>query len=364
MAVTAKRPVEPRWVRTFHGPETLADDLGTIGAWVGPRTGPNKRTQGQKEDYVFRRLLVAWKESGRLSFPVTVRATADERYEPDYVLEKPDGATLGIEITEAGEENYQAWLTSIERQPAGGQRAHLVPFEDSDQEIADQIRSAIEAKISKFDLGWYQGPTDCHLVVYDNTAWGGFMDMYEIVKLIKEHDELSSRFSQIHIVSGGSVFISVFGNDPKKMDIRRAYEIDYAAWIFDQVERLRAGKRDELDLAHIAEELEDLGKSERRALGSHLKNLMLHLLKWKYQPRKRSKSWRLSIYNSRVKILELLLENPSMRSDFEGQVASQYNHARREAAIETGLDPDMFPEKCPFSPEQLLDSEYLPEKRG
>ncbi len=70
MAVTAKRPVEPRWVRTFHGPDTLADGLGTIGAWVGPRTGPNKRTQGQKEDYIFRRLLVAWKESDRLSYPI------------------------------------------------------------------------------------------------------------------------------------------------------------------------------------------------------------------------------------------------------------------------------------------------------
>lgn len=359
MAVTAKRTVEPRWTRTFHEPDTLADDLGTIGAWVGPRTGPNKRTQGQKEDYIFRRLLVAWKESGRLSFPITVRATADEGYEPDYVLEKPDGTTLGVEITEAGEENYQAWLTSIERQPTGGQRAHLVPFEPLEQEVADQIRSAIEAKISKFDRGWYRGPTDCHLVVYDNTAWGGFMDIDEIINLIKEPNKLSDRFSQIHLVSSERVFISIFGNDPEKIDVRRAYEIDYAAWIFDQVERLRASKRDDLDLAHIAEELEDLGKSERRALGSHLRNLMLHLLKWRYQPRKRSKSWRVSIYNSRIEICELLCENPSMRPDFKKQVLSQYSRARSLAAIETELDLDVFPEECPFSREQLLDPEYL-----
>jgi len=218
--------VEPRWIRTFHGPDTLADDLGTIGVWVGPRTGPNKRTHGRKEDYVFRRLLAAWKQSGRLSFPVTVRATTDEQYEPDYVLENPDGTTLGVEITEAGEENYQAWLTSIERQPAGGRRVHRVPSEDSDQEIADQICSKIRAKISKFDRGWYQEPTDCHLAIYDNTACGWFADRDEVINLIKEQDELSDRFSQIHVVSDGIVFISIFGNDSKKVDIRRTHEID------------------------------------------------------------------------------------------------------------------------------------------
>ena len=60
------RSDEPRWQRTLFEPDTLADDLGIIGASVGPRTGPHKRTKGEKEDYVLRRLLAAWKISGRL----------------------------------------------------------------------------------------------------------------------------------------------------------------------------------------------------------------------------------------------------------------------------------------------------------
>ncbi len=74
MAVAANRAAQPRWQRTFQSAETFTDDLGSIGAWVGPRTGPDRRTKGAKEDYVFRRLLVAWKETERLRFPLDAYA--------------------------------------------------------------------------------------------------------------------------------------------------------------------------------------------------------------------------------------------------------------------------------------------------
>ena len=105
-----------RWFRTLRGRDTFADDIGAIGAWVGPRKGPDRRTHGQKEDYIFRRLLVAWRETKQLIFPVNIRAETDGDGEPDFLLTWDEGETRGIEVTEAGEENYQAWLTQTESQ--------------------------------------------------------------------------------------------------------------------------------------------------------------------------------------------------------------------------------------------------------
>ena len=131
--VTVKAAVDPRWFRTLNAPETLADDLGALGAWVGPRTGPDKRTHGQKEDYVLRRLLVAWKLTGRLRFPIEVRATTDEEGGPDFLLFGPDGQTLGVEVTEAGEEDYQAWLTRTESDRAVGSAIQLASKENNNK---------------------------------------------------------------------------------------------------------------------------------------------------------------------------------------------------------------------------------------
>ncbi|MCY3640166.1 MAG: hypothetical protein OXH37_04045, partial [Gammaproteobacteria bacterium] len=79
-----------RWTREFSTTSSFADDLGCLGAWVGPRTGPTQRTQGQKEDYVLRRILVALRRQGRLNFPFTVHAS--ER--PDFVIAEASAAAL------------------------------------------------------------------------------------------------------------------------------------------------------------------------------------------------------------------------------------------------------------------------------
>ena len=138
-------------------------------------------------------------------------------------------------------------------------------------------------------------------------------------------------------------------------------------WIFDQVERMRRGATDELDLNYVAEELEDLGKSERRALGSHLRNLLLHLLKWEFQPKMRGESWILSIDNARSEIHELLTEMPSLRRYLEDIVETEYRRARRSPARQAGLTVQEFPEICSYDLEELIDPEFLPErgpKRG
>jgi hypothetical protein len=234
-------------------------------------------------------------------------------------------------------------------------------MEPSTSGTAQEILKAIREKVDKYDKGFYRSLGDCDLVVYDNTAWGGFLDKGDIVEAIGRPNDLLGRFRQVHLVTGEIVFLDLFGTKRRKVDLLGTYEIDYAGWVFEQVERLRSRAVDELDLAHIAEELEDLGKSERRALGSHVRNLMIHLLKWEHQPERRGTSWRLSIENHRSEIYELMLESPSLKVHLKNQVEKQYNQARRSAALETGLPPERFPERCPYTKEQLVDPQFLPE---
>jgi hypothetical protein len=136
---------------------------------------------------------------------------------------------------------------------------------------------------------------------------------------------------------------------------------DYYAWALETAERLRAGRLSEVDLNDVAEELEDMGKAQRHALASYLKVLMVHLLKWRFQPSFRGVSWRLSISNARDEIAELLEDSPSLRRKIGELVARRYPAARNRAALETGLPEETFPRTCPFSEDQILDSAYWPD---
>ena len=138
------------------------------------------------------------------------------------------------------------------------------------------------------------------------------------------------------------------------------YDGDFYAWTLETAQRLRAGQIDQVDLEQVAEEIEDMGKSDRRALESHLKILMLHLLKWQYQPTHRGVSWRLSVINARDEISAILRDSPSLRPRLTELAASRYTGARKQAILETGLEPSTFPETCPFSIEQILQEDELP----
>ncbi|MEA1051971.1 DUF29 domain-containing protein [Lamprobacter modestohalophilus] len=138
------------------------------------------------------------------------------------------------------------------------------------------------------------------------------------------------------------------------------YDGDFYAWTLQTAHQLRSGQLDQVDLAQVAEEIEDMGKSDRRALESHLKILMLHLLKWQHQPSHRGVSWRLSIANARDEITAILRDSPSLRPRLDELAASRYPGARKQAILETGLAPSSFPETCPFSVEQLLEEDELP----
>ena len=116
----------------------------------------------------------------------------------------------------------------------------------------------------------------------------------------------------------------------------------------------------ELGLAEIADHLEEMSRSERRALESQFSRLIAHLLKWKYQPDCQTSSWRYSIKNARYHILKLLKESPSLRPKAEEISKESYQDAIYWASKETGLDEQVFPSELGFSLEQLLNSEFLP----
>ena len=140
------------------------------------------------------------------------------------------------------------------------------------------------------------------------------------------------------------------------------YETDFYLWTQQQAALLRQGEfnRVDLDLANIAEEIESMGKRDRRSISSYLQNVLMHLLKWHYQPERRGTSWKLSIRNGRRQIQQLLRESPSLNPQLPTIIAEEYLPARENAADETGLLLTTFPDVCPFTVEQII-GEYWPD---
>lgn len=138
------------------------------------------------------------------------------------------------------------------------------------------------------------------------------------------------------------------------------YEQDYALWLNTTCQLLRAGRLTEVDVANLLEELEDMGRSEKRVLSSNLIVVLMHLLKYAYQPGQRSNSWRFALKEHRRRLREALNVSPSLKPHFEQVFADCYQEARDLNATETGVGLENFPLECPFSREQVLDSEYLP----
>lgn len=138
------------------------------------------------------------------------------------------------------------------------------------------------------------------------------------------------------------------------------YEQDYALWCAEQGALLRAGRLDALDRENLAEEIESLGRSDRRAIESRLKPLLVHLLKWQFQPEGRSGSWRATIDEQRKRIAKILRESPSLKTYPQDVLQEEYGFARWAAIEETGLPEEAFPEAYPFGIDQVLDSSFFP----
>ncbi len=146
------------------------------------------------------------------------------------------------------------------------------------------------------------------------------------------------------------------------MPMRRSlHDSDFYAWSLEQAALLRAGRVAEADLTAIAEEIESMGKTEKRELVSRLTVLLLHLLKWRHQPAGRGNSWRLSIANARDEIADLIADNPSLKAVLDEVMTSAYRYARRKAAIETEMGEEAFPAQCPWSFAQATDEGFWPQ---
>lgn len=139
------------------------------------------------------------------------------------------------------------------------------------------------------------------------------------------------------------------------------YDHDFYAWSREQAELLRAGKLAAADIEHIAEEIDSMGRTEKRELINRLDVFLLHLLKWRYQPGKRGPSWEASIRVQRDRIAEHLDDNPSLKPLLPQALASAYRHAWQDAVAETGLAGSTFPDACPWTVEQVLDGAFWPE---
>jgi len=139
------------------------------------------------------------------------------------------------------------------------------------------------------------------------------------------------------------------------------YDQDFYAWANQQAALLRAGNLSEADIENIAEEIESMGKTEKRELISRLAVLLMHLLKWRYQPGLRGNSWRLTVKEQRHRVARHLADNPSLKATLAETIADAYGDAVLGAARETGLDESAFAETCPWSFSQMMDPEFWPE---
>jgi len=139
------------------------------------------------------------------------------------------------------------------------------------------------------------------------------------------------------------------------------YDQDFYAWANEQAALLRSGQMSAADIEHIAEEIESMGKTEKRELISRLKVLLMHLLKWQFQPVGRSVSWQLTIKEQRREAARHLADNPSLKGRLSETMADAYGDAIIAAARETSLPEDVFPAECPWVFEQIMEAGFWPE---
>ena len=139
------------------------------------------------------------------------------------------------------------------------------------------------------------------------------------------------------------------------------YHQDFYAWTQQQAALLAAHSFAGLDVEHLIEEVESMGRSERRELENRVEELLLHLLKWQFQPGRRTNSWRASIRYQRIGVAKVLRQNPSLRPLLIEIVGDAYEAAVVRAESETGLPEATFPNQCPFSIQAMQDPQWLPE---
>lgn len=140
------------------------------------------------------------------------------------------------------------------------------------------------------------------------------------------------------------------------------HDRDFYAWTQQQLTLLRMGDFSKIDLKNLIDEVESMGASERKELISRLEVLLAHLLKWQFQPKRRGRSWELTIQEQRSRLLDLLDENPSLGNPetLQASLAKAYKYGAIAAQRETRLSSGAFPRECPYALENVLDNGFYP----
>ena len=148
-----------------------------------------------------------------------------------------------------------------------------------------------------------------------------------------------------------------------RIDLKTPTSIDddYALWAAEQAALVRTRRIDRLDAENVAEELDGLGRSEEHQIDSRLEVLLVHLLKWQFQPAKRKPGWKASIDEQRIRLARILKKSPSLRPYPAESLRGSFVIGRNQAVSETALDDSMFPETCPYTVEQVLDPDFFPD---
>lgn len=141
---------------------------------------------------------------------------------------------------------------------------------------------------------------------------------------------------------------------------QQEYDKDFYAWTLHNAELIRQGKLSEVDLVHVAEEIESIGKSDKRELINRVAILLAHLLKWQFQPERRSNSWKYTIEEQRDEVMELLEDSPSLQHELQNKLERAYKKAVLLAATDTGMNKNSFPKVCPFTLDKALDINFYP----
>ncbi|MEL6604892.1 MAG: DUF29 domain-containing protein [Cyanobacteria bacterium J06614_10] len=144
------------------------------------------------------------------------------------------------------------------------------------------------------------------------------------------------------------------------LKLKSLYDVDFNLWVEAQVLALKSERLEDLDLPNLIEEIEYLARKDKKALRSYLEVLLMHLLKWQFQPSKRSKSWKVSVTRARLEIEDIFEDSPSLKNYLPTVVNRVYARARTVAEQETELNITTFPADCPYTLEQALNVDFWP----
>lgn len=142
--------------------------------------------------------------------------------------------------------------------------------------------------------------------------------------------------------------------------LHQLYEKDFYAWMQQNAKLIREGRWNEVDVENLAEEIEGMSRTEKRELIHRLIVLIMHLLKWQFQPDKQCKSWRSTIWTQRRELIRLLQDSPSLKPILKKMLVEIYPDAVVKASEETSLPESYFPQECPLTWEQIMDIDFLP----